>query len=118
MIECDVIRDLMPLYAEGLASEATRRVVETHTVCCPGCRRQLEAMCTPLEPDLTEENKNYIRAIREQNEKNIRQTLKGCAVVLLACLLVFNMPFTLLKGLLDVLLAFLIYKPLSPLLHK
>jgi len=37
---------------------------------------------------------------------------------LLACLLVFNMPFTLLKGLLDVLLAFLIYKPLSPLLHK
>lgn len=37
---------------------------------------------------------------------------------LLACLLVFNMPFTLLKGLLDVVLAFLIYKPLSPLLHK
>jgi len=37
---------------------------------------------------------------------------------LLACLLVFNMPFTLLKGALDVLLAFLIYKPLSPLLHK
>lgn len=37
---------------------------------------------------------------------------------LLACLLVFNMPFTLLKGGLDVLLAFLIYKPLSPLLHK
>ena len=37
---------------------------------------------------------------------------------LLACLLIFNMPFTLLKGLLDVVLAFLIYKPLSPLLHK
>lgn len=37
---------------------------------------------------------------------------------LLSCLLIFNMPFTLLKGALDVLLAFLIYKPLSPLLHK
>ena len=37
---------------------------------------------------------------------------------LLACLLIFNMPFTLLKGVLDVALAFLIYKPLSPLLHK
>ena len=37
---------------------------------------------------------------------------------LLACLLIFNMPFTLLKGVLDVVLAFLIYKPLSPLLHK
>ena len=37
---------------------------------------------------------------------------------LLACLVIFNMPFTLLKGLLDVVLAFLIYKPLSPLLRK
>lgn len=37
---------------------------------------------------------------------------------LLACLVVFNAPFTLLKGALDVLLAFLIYKPLSPLLHR
>lgn len=37
---------------------------------------------------------------------------------LLACLVIFNAPFTLLKGLLDLLLAFLVYKPLSPLLHK
>lgn len=37
---------------------------------------------------------------------------------LLACLLIFNAPFTLLKGLLDMVLAFLIYKPLSPLLHR
>lgn len=37
---------------------------------------------------------------------------------LLNCLLVFNVPFTLCKGLVDVLLCFLIYKPLSPLLHK
>ena len=35
-----------------------------------------------------------------------------------ACLAVFNMPFTILKGLLDTALAFLIYKPLSPLLHQ
>lgn len=34
------------------------------------------------------------------------------------CLLIFNVPFTLCKGILDVALCFLIYKPLSPLLHK
>jgi len=28
------------------------------------------------------------------------------------------MPFTFFKGMLDVVLCFLIYKPLSPLLHK
>lgn len=33
------------------------------------------------------------------------------------CLIVFNAPFTLMKGLFDVVLCFLIYKPLSPILH-
>ena len=37
---------------------------------------------------------------------------------LLECLLVFNTPFTFVKGLIDVGLTFLIYKRLSPILHK
>ena len=36
---------------------------------------------------------------------------------LLGCLIVFNLPFTLVKGLLTSLLTFLVYKPLSPILH-
>lgn len=37
---------------------------------------------------------------------------------LLSCLVIFNVPFTFVKGMIDVILCFLIYKPLSPLLHK
>lgn len=37
---------------------------------------------------------------------------------LFQCLLIFNVPFTLVKGLLDVFLCFLIYKPLSGLMHQ
>lgn len=37
---------------------------------------------------------------------------------LLECLVIFNMPFTFVKGMLNVALCLLIYKPLSPLLHK
>lgn len=44
----------------------------------------------------------------------IRPSVSG----LLECLITFNMPFTFVKGLLDVGLCFLIYKPLSPLLHR
>ena len=36
---------------------------------------------------------------------------------LLQCLVVFNLPFTFVKGLLDSVLCFLIYKPLSTILH-
>ena len=46
------------------------------------------------------------------------QAIRPSTNGLLECLLVFNMPFTFCKGMLDVALCFLIYKPLSPLLHK
>ena len=46
------------------------------------------------------------------------QAIRPSADGLLECLLTFNMPFTFVKGMLDVALCFLIYKPLSPLLHK
>lgn len=36
---------------------------------------------------------------------------------LFQCLLLFNVPFTFVKGGLDVVLCMLIYKPLSPILH-
>ena len=46
------------------------------------------------------------------------QAINPAADDLLKCLVLFNVPFTFCKGLLDVALCFLIYKPLSPLLHK
>ena len=46
------------------------------------------------------------------------QAILPSADSLVKCLTIFNMPFTFCKGMLDVALCFLIYKPLSPLLHK
>jgi len=46
------------------------------------------------------------------------QAINPAAGDLMKCLVMFNVPFTLCKGLLDVVLCFLIYKPLSPILHK
>lgn len=43
--------------------------------------------------------------------------LRPSANGLLECLVIFNAPFTLLKGLLTAVLCFLVYKPLSPMLH-
>lgn len=45
------------------------------------------------------------------------QAILPSADSLIKCLLIFNAPFTLVKGLLDVGLCFLVYKPLSPILH-
>ncbi|MBU3806716.1 MAG: ECF transporter S component [Candidatus Fournierella pullistercoris] len=45
------------------------------------------------------------------------QALRPDVNGLLECLLIFNTPFTLVKGLLTSVLAFVVYKPLSPMLH-
>ena len=45
------------------------------------------------------------------------QAILPSADSLVKCLILFNLPFTLVKGLLDAVLCMLIYKPLSPILH-
>ena len=45
------------------------------------------------------------------------QAILPSADSLIKCLILFNLPFTLVKGLLDAVLCLLIYKPLSPILH-
>ena len=45
------------------------------------------------------------------------QAILPSADSLIKCLILFTLPFTLVKGLLDAVLCMLIYKPLSPILH-
>lgn len=50
MSQCDLIRDLLPLYVDGAASEESARKVEEHVARCPDCRRALEDMRAPTPP--------------------------------------------------------------------
>lgn len=38
-INCDIIKDLLPLYNDGALSEASRNAVREHIKTCPDCRR-------------------------------------------------------------------------------
>jgi len=56
-ISCDIIRDLLPLYAEDLVSEDSRKLVDDHLCGCDGCTRQLgilkKAAAIPIEVETT-----------------------------------------------------------------
>ena len=41
---CDLIRDLLPLYQDGVCSENSRQAVEEHLKDCKGCTDYLEAL--------------------------------------------------------------------------
>jgi hypothetical protein len=46
--ECNIIRDLLPLYQENLISEETRAFVDKHLAGCAECRKRLQELQTPM----------------------------------------------------------------------
>ena len=42
--ECEMIRDLLPLYHDKVCSEASREAVEAHAAECPACREELRRL--------------------------------------------------------------------------
>lgn len=69
-ISCNIIRDLLPLYAEDLASEDTRTLVDEHLCTCEDCTEALNDMKkkapVPVEvaPDSLQKVKKTIRRKR------------------------------------------------------
>ncbi|MBT2693017.1 zf-HC2 domain-containing protein [Bacillus sp. ISL-55] len=49
-ISCNMIRDILPLYVEDMASQDTRDLVEEHIASCEDCKKRLEEMRTFEEP--------------------------------------------------------------------
>ena len=43
-MKCEIIKDLLPVYCDGLASEETRSEVEAHLAECEECRNHLKLM--------------------------------------------------------------------------
>ena len=43
-MDCSVIRDLLPLYADGNCSDETRKLVEEHIASCPECKAKIEVL--------------------------------------------------------------------------
>lgn len=54
-MECNVVRDLMPLYVDGCCSEESRRIVEAHMESCASCKLLMEEMKTPAPIAMTTE---------------------------------------------------------------
>ena len=86
-IDCDVIKDLMPLYAENMASEKSAALIEEHFTECEDCRQLYEEMKQP-EPEVEfkqEPADNFKKYIKKKKRKTaLRITLITVSVVLVA----------------------------------
>lgn len=96
-IECGVIRDLLPLYEDGAASEETAQLVREHLKDCPACQEELRKMRVPISVPAERDGELWERYKRRQDQlrrkKNIRTT---CALCLLAAVVVFCLCYALI----------------------
>ncbi|MBQ5312202.1 MAG: zf-HC2 domain-containing protein, partial [Oscillospiraceae bacterium] len=64
-IGCELIQDLLPLYAENMCSEESRRIVAEHIAECSDCKGKLAKMNTDIKvrPD---DDISVIRRIKKR----------------------------------------------------
>lgn len=79
---CEVIRDLLPLCADGVASDESRAAVEEHIQTCGECRALYESMCVPMEAQEAPQEPDYMDAVRRQKKENRRFFLLAYGITL------------------------------------
>ena len=105
-MDCDVIRDLLPLYADEACSEKSRALVREHLLECAECRellRQLQE--TEIEKSLREEKQSVLQYGLKQFKKRtaaVGSAVSGAVMIpVLICLFLFGSPL----GWIDIVLA-------------
>ena len=85
-IPCEVIRDLLPSYADGLTSEASNKMIQEHLEECEECRKILAAM---KEGEIeTEENLREIDFLKKTKTNMRRNVIRAVLGVLAVILLI------------------------------
>ncbi|MDR0952373.1 MAG: zf-HC2 domain-containing protein [Oscillospiraceae bacterium] len=90
---CEIIRDLLPLYCDGVLSAASRELVEEHLNECADCRALLEKMKSgSLDETITRERSGVLtRHAKTEKRKSfvVGATMAGIfAIPILVCLIV------------------------------
>lgn len=87
--ECEMIKDLLPLYVDEICSEESKNVVEKHIESCESCKALLEKLNSkvelPIETDI-EDVKGFKRFVN----KKIWTRVLVIAIVLVVFLFIAN----------------------------
>lgn len=90
---CDIVRDLFPLYAEDMLSAASRDFVERHIKDCPDCKTEMKRLADDTGSGLTQSSAAEEEALPlKQVKKKLsrRRLITVCVTVLLTVAAIFT----------------------------
>lgn len=85
-ITCDIIRDLLPLYIDGVCSADSRALAEEHLQSCPACKAEYEKL-SHREFLYDAKEKEVLTELSKRWKKGKRKTLFAGIVIALAAVL-------------------------------
>ena len=68
-ISCDIIKDLLPLYYDGVCSADSKAIIEAHLAQCADCRAELAEMGKELPVSSKEQNLLEAKVVKELSKK-------------------------------------------------
>ena len=82
-MNCDIIKDLLPSYADGLTSEASNEVVREHLAECKSCRDYYEKMKEENAPVLEKAGReiDYFLRVREDTIRKVMIAVVAVALI-------------------------------------
>lgn len=95
-MKCEMIRDLLPLYIDGLTSEASNQEIEKHLKSCRECREYYQEMAgeLPDSPAISQEEIRDVEIIKKIKKKSRKETVGILAGGILAAALLFCFLFS------------------------
>ncbi|MEO3945993.1 zf-HC2 domain-containing protein [Gorillibacterium sp. CAU 1737] len=92
-VSCEIIKDLLPLYHDGVCSSDSRKLVEEHLASCESCRAELEAMDRQLPLNQVQTHWNEATAVtnlaKEWKKSMVKALLKGILITAAIALVLY-----------------------------
>jgi predicted anti-sigma-YlaC factor YlaD len=80
-ISCEVTKDLLPLYHDGVCSEESKAMVEEHLLGCDNCKAELQAIADTFSVDNAERNLKDAEIVKKLSKRwrkgMMKSLLKG-----------------------------------------
>lgn len=93
-LPCEIIRDLLPLYHDGVCSEVSKTLVNEHLRDCKDCAKALRKI--DIDIDVPKLEADAVKPLKSlQNKWNKRTWQKGILIGLAVFMLVFTIWFSL-----------------------
>lgn len=88
-LDCSIVKDLLPLYIDGMLSDESKKSVENHIKTCSSCKEVYENMSAPINTEKPPELNNFKKYLNKTKLMYLLHGLIGLGfIAIIVCLIV------------------------------